>query len=130
MVTYYSDEAAIILELKKYYSDGSSALSDEDIIRIRVKADQKVNAKLINIKIPIPTPAPVVEAASLFAISRGLDIIFAEQDTRSPLAVQNDKDAYEILTGYILENPDEASATQLGCFVVDGNLLTDEDEEA
>jgi hypothetical protein len=120
MATYYSDEFAMLRELKKYYTEGSNALEEEDIERARSRADQKVNAKLIDIEIPDVIPDAIKEAATLFAVARALDMLFAEQDNRSPLAVQNDKDAYELLDGYLAENPEQEAGVKIGIFTLTG----------
>lgn len=120
MATYYSDEFAMLRELKKYTSEGSNALEDEDIERARSRADQKVNAKLVDVEIPDVIPDAIREAATLFAVARALDMMFAEQENRSPLAIQNDKDAYEILEGYIAENPEAEAGIKLGIFTLTG----------
>lgn len=121
MATYYSDESAILVELKKYGPDGSNALNDELMDRVRTRADQMVNRKLINVSIPETIPDEIQEAATLYAIARALDVFFAEQDNRSPTARQNDLDADAILDGYMDEHPEEESGMTITVFGVNGD---------
>jgi|GEM_PF-3701210 hypothetical protein len=105
----YADEDAVKTELNKFGADGSDELTDALITRALVRADQMVKRKLVNTEIPTTVPEEVKEAATLYAVSRALDILYQDQEARSPTAVQNDKDADAILQGYIDEHPEETS---------------------
>ena len=126
--TYYSDEDAIKEDLSKYYDSGNGVLTEAKIIRGQERGDQMVNKKLINLTIPTTLPSEIITAATLYAKAGIIDNIYIEQDNRSPIAIQWDKDADAILDGYIEEHPEETSSISLGCFVVDGKLLEIEHE--
>lgn len=101
----YADEDAVKTELNKFGVDGSNELTDSLIIRALERADRLVERKLTNTEIPNPVPEEIKEAATLYAVARVLDILYQDQDARSPTAVQNDKDADTIIQGYIDEHP-------------------------
>ena len=123
-VVYFANEDDMQLELSKYGPDGRNILTPETMIRGMKRGNQMVYRKLINIEIPTdPIPDEVVEAATLYSVAKILDILWQEQDARSPTAVQNDKDADAILQGYIDEQPQEASGIEITMFGVDGTLV-------
>ena len=105
----YADEDAVKTELNKFGVDGSDELTDNLLKRALSRADQLVKRKLVNTEIPTTTPEEITEAATLYAVARALDILYQNQEARSPTAIQNDKDADAILQGYINEHPEETS---------------------
>jgi hypothetical protein len=135
-IIYYADEPSMLEELKKYGSEGRDILTEATILRGKKRGNQQVKRYIINRDIDESNlPSEIVEAATLFAVSKVLDIIYSEKDTRSPAAKQNDEDAKGILEGWLLEPPSDEEAEEegvipdIGCFVIDGTLNDEEELE-
>jgi hypothetical protein len=129
MAITWADKNAVEVELNKYMADGRDEIDDAVIDRAIKRAEQLIKAKLVNVNIPIPLPDELLEAGTLFAIARGLDIVQTMEDGRSSTAIQNDKDAYAILDGYIWENPDVEAGIEIDLFSMNGSTLDDKEDE-
>jgi hypothetical protein len=100
---HYAAENDVKIELQQFDTeDGSGDLTDELITRGMSRADRMINSQLRDNGIPLNLDDDdLKEIGTLFSVSRCLDILYQDQEARSPTAIQNDKDANAMLTAFI-----------------------------
>ncbi|MCE7699765.1 MAG: hypothetical protein K8E24_013450 [Methanobacterium paludis] len=113
----YADEDAVRAELIRF----EKTLTDGIVNRGLARADFKVKSKLQDSQIPSTVPDEIKEAATFYAVAKILDILYTSQDSRSPTAIQNDKDADAILEGYMESNPTASEGATISIISLTGD---------
>ncbi|KYC53876.1 MAG: hypothetical protein AMQ22_00076 [Candidatus Methanofastidiosum methylothiophilum] len=90
-------------------------------------ADDWINSKVDESKIPDEIPKNLVRAATFYAAKHILDDYYSDEDNRKASAITWEKEAKEYLKDFLASTPeDKKSSTKINIFTVSGPDLEDE----
>lgn len=124
----YADEDTVRYKTRSI----SEALSGDDryenIIQEGLNAaDDWINSKVDEDKIPEKLPKTLVRAATFYAAKHILDDYYSDEEKRMASAITWEKEAKEYLTDFLASTPgDKKSSTKIRFFTVSGPDLEDE----
>jgi hypothetical protein len=124
----YADTARLNTILNEYDPNTLTTLLNESLD----SADRYVDRFLAKqgLTVPSPTPNAIEDAATFRTVTEFLDILFSNQDKRSPLAIRYETDAKQALEDYMasLLYPDDEEDDHLP-FLIDTIYNEDQMEE-
>ena len=97
----YADTTRLAVLLKEYNYADDSDLIVEGCTQGDNRVDRFIASNISDYTIPSPAPQEFIDAGTLFSAAAILNILLSNQDKLSPTSEKWEREALEILQGYV-----------------------------